>query len=384
MSLGNSTFRGGPIFDGITLHEGKAARFENGVLQGIVPAAEVDATQAIPLNGDILSPGFIDLQVNGGGGMMLNDAPSLETIRTIATAHRPRGTTALLPTLISDSRARTYAAIEATIAAVEARVPGVVGLHLEGPHLSIARKGAHDASHIRPMETDDLRRLIDAKRALPVLKVTVAPENVTPDQVAALAEAGILVSLGHTDADYDTCLTYAQAGARCVTHLFNAMSQMGNRAPGVVGAALTAPQLSAGLIADGVHVHPATMAAAWRAKAGPGQMFLVTDAMAVAGTDQSEFTLNNRRILRRDGQLRLEDGTLAGADLDLIMAISVLVQQVGVPLTAALAAATSIPAHVAGLDDGHLSAGKTPLNSVIRISPDLRQAIPIISDGELT
>ena len=156
--------------------------------------------------------------------------------------------------------------------------------------------------------------------------MTLAPENVTPDQVKALAGAGILVALGHSDADFATCLTYAKAGASCVTHLFNAMSQLGNREPGLVGAALTSGALSAGLIADGVHVHPATMRTAWAAKTGPGQIYLVSDAMAVAGTNQTEFFLEGRHISRKDGRLTLEDGTLAGADLDLTTALSVLTQ----------------------------------------------------------
>ncbi|MEM8731622.1 MAG: N-acetylglucosamine-6-phosphate deacetylase [Pseudomonadota bacterium] len=362
---------GGPIFDGHTVHQGAAARFVDGRFDRLVAVGDLPAGATVTdLDGDILAPGCVDLQVNGGGGLLLNDAPSVDTLSTICAAHRGLGTTRLLPTLISDRVEITQAAIAAVTAALGEGVPGVVGLHLEGPHLSLARKGAHDGAVIRPMTARDLEMLLSAKAAIPVLKVTIAPENVTLAQVAQLSQAGILVSLGHTDADYDTCMAYAAAGATCATHLFNAMSQMGNRAPGLVGAVLANAALSAGLIADGVHVHPATMRAAWAAKTGPGRIFLVSDAMAVAGTDLSEFTLNDRIIRREDGQLRLLDGTLAGADLDLIRAMGVLVSQVGVPLVDALSAATVVPARLCGLTRHHLRGPGLPLDQVIRMSRD--------------
>ena len=337
---------GGPIFDGERLHSSSAAVFENGKLSRITP--ESDAPDGTDLDGDILSPGFTDLQVNGGGGVLLNADPSVDTIQRIATAHLGLGTRHLLPTLITDTPEITQAAIAAAFEACKAGTPGVAGLHLEGPHLSVERKGAHDANLIRPMEQPDLDTLLAAARELPALMVTLAPESVTPAQVTALAEAGVIVSLGHTDADFDTCATYAKAGARLVTHLFNAMSQLGSRAPGLVGAALHSATLSAGLIADGIHVHPATMRAAFKAKTGPSKIFLVSDAMAVAGSDLTSFTLNGRDIHRRDGRLTLADGTLAGADLDLVTAVRVLVQDVGLPLETALASATSIPAKIIG------------------------------------
>ncbi|MEX0286598.1 MAG: N-acetylglucosamine-6-phosphate deacetylase [Paracoccaceae bacterium] len=364
------------MFDGHRLQQGLALRFAEGRLQDIVPEDEAGEGERIDVDGDILSHGYVDLQVNGGGGVMLNDAPSVDALRQIAIAHRSLGTVALLPTLITDTRETTQAAIAAARAAVEAGVAGIAGLHLEGPHLSIARKGAHDAALIRPMEDSDLNALLEAARVLPALKVTVAPENTTPEQVATLARAGVRVALGHTDADYDTCVAYAQAGASCVTHLFNAMSQLGNRAPGVVGAALDCDGLSAGLIADGIHVHPASIRAAWAAKAGSDAIYLVSDAMAVAGTGLSEFHLNGRLIRRRDRTLRLEDGTLAGADLDLTTAVRILTNDCGVTLTDALAAATRVPAQVIG-QAGVLRPDHTPQRNVIRIRPDLSAANPI-------
>nr|WP_094022611.1 N-acetylglucosamine-6-phosphate deacetylase [Maliponia aquimaris] len=367
MSMAVLTFRNGPIFDGTRLRAGHAARYEDGQLVALLPEGDCAKGGAeVDLQGDILSPGYVDLQVNGGGGVLLNDAPSLDTLRRIAEAHHGLGVSALLPTLITDTPDITHAAISAAIAAVQAGVPGIAGLHLEGPHLSVARKGAHDPALIRPMETEDLRALLEAARQLPILKVTIAPENVTEAQVSALAKAGVLVSLGHSDAGYDTCRRYFAAGARCATHLFNAMSQLGNREPGLVGAVLASGHVSCGLIADAVHVHPETMRAAWAAKRGPGRIYLVSDAMAVAGTDLTGFTLGGRRITRRDGVLTLQDGTLAGADLDLTTALRVLVQQVGVELEQALQAAVSVPAAVIGL-----TSDLGTLTDAIRISPDL-------------
>lgn len=371
MSDGRVTYAGGPIFDGTTLHSDMAVRFGDGVFQKLVPAREAHGDpNLIDLGGDILSPGYVDLQVNGGDGVMLNDAPGVETLARISAAHRRLGVTGLLPTLITDTPEKTAATIQAAKNAIARGIPGILGLHLEGPHLSVAKKGAHDANLVRPMEDADLRLLLDAANALPVLKVTIAPENVTLAQTEAMAGAGILVSLGHTAARFDTCMAYARAGARCVTHLFNAMSQLDSREPGLVGAALANGGLSAGLIADAIHVHPAAMAAAWAAKQGPGKLFLVSDAMAVAGTEAREFQLEGRRISRRDGRLTLDDGTLAGADLDLTTAIRVLVRDMGVPLAEALAAATRVPAELIG-QSAILSPGQTAEDAVIRIAADL-------------
>lgn len=316
---------------------------------GFVPLSDLPAGIArVDLGHGVLMPGHVDLQVNGGGGVMLNDAPSPDTLTRMGAAHARLGATTILPTLITDRPDVTAAAIDAAVAACAAGAPGIAGLHLEGPHLDPARAGAHDPALIRPMEVADVRLLCDAAARLPVLKVTLAPASVTLDQIRTLARAGVLVSLGHADADFATCAAAARAGARCVTHLFNAMRQMAGREPGVVGAALHLGGLSAGLIADGIHVHPVTMGAAIRAKAGPGRMFLVSDAMAVAGTDLDGFILNGRRITRASGRLTLADGTLAGADLDLTTALRVLVDDAGVQLAQAAAMTTSIPADLIG------------------------------------
>lgn len=340
---------GARIFDGEQWLDNAALIVRGERVEGVVAAADVPAgVERHFLDGGMVAPGFVDLQVNGGGGVMLNDLPDVATIRTICVAHARFGTTALLPTLITDTPEITAAAIEAGKRAAAERVPGFLGLHLEGPHLSLARKGAHDPALIRPMTPADEAALIGARTALPVLLTTVAPESVRPQQVAALVEAGVVVSLGHTDTSYAVARAYGDSGASVVTHIFNAMSQLGSREPGLVGAAIEAGGLHAGLIADGVHVDPATIRIALRAKQGPGRIFLVTDAMAPLGTDMDSFTLNGRNIYRRDGSLRLADGTLAGADLDMASALRFMHRTIGLELGEALRMASTYPAQAAG------------------------------------
>lgn len=336
-------FRGAALFDGTTLHrdaglavdEGRVAETPKGGAGG----------EEVWLDGGYLLPGFLDLQVNGGGGHLVSGRTTAADLAAVCEVHARQGATGILPTLITDTAEATAAVIAAGLAASRAGTPGFLGLHLEGPHLDPRRKGAHDAALIRPMEADDLNRLCGAARSLPSLLVTVAPESVMPEQIAALAGAGAIVSLGHTDCSHATAVAAFRAGARCATHLFNAMSQLGNREPGLVGAVLTEP-VFAGLIADAIHVVPAAMKIAMAAN--PDGVFLVSDCMAVAGTSMTEFTLGGRRILRRDGRLTLEDGTLAGADLTLPQAIATLVQQVGVAPEMAFAMATSRPAACLG------------------------------------
>jgi N-acetylglucosamine-6-phosphate deacetylase len=223
----------------------------------------------------------------------------------------------------------------------------------------VARKGAHDPALIRPMEDADLARLVAARPKLPNLLTTVAAETVRPEQIAALVAAGIVVSIGHSDATYAQLGAAAEAGATMVTHLFNAQSQLGNREPGVVGAALDLGTLNAGLIADGIHVHSASIGVALRAKREPGRIFLVTDAMCVAGTDMTSFELTGRTVYRKEGALRLADGTLAGADLSMIDAVRFMHRTVGISLDEALRMASAYPAAAIGVaeDFGHLRQG---------------------------
>jgi N-acetylglucosamine-6-phosphate deacetylase len=355
-----SAITGARIFDGQHWHDDAALLVEFGHVSGIAGADAIPANaERVRLDGGMLVPGFIDLQVNGGGGVLFNNDPSVEAIRTICAAHAQFGTTALLPTLITDTVPVNVAAIAAGKRAAEQGVPGFIGLHLEGPHLSLARKGTHDPALIRPMDDADLARLVAARADLPNLLCTVAAETATPDQIAALVAAGIIVSVGHSDAGTATASAAFAAGASMATHLFNAMSQLGNREPGVVGAVLTNDAVSAGLIADGIHVHPAAIQVALRAKTGEGRIFLVTDAMSQTGTDIKTLTLNGRTITRADGALRLADGTLAGADLDMIDAVEFMHSRIGLPLDEAIRMASLYPAQAMGIEGeyGHLQPG---------------------------
>lgn len=353
MSLAQKAFKGIDIFDGLVRHRNHALVIEGGKVVSILPEDSVDPAIAVETLVDgILIPGFVDLQVNGGGGVMLNDDPSLGALQRMAKAHSALGATSILPTLITDAPEKTPSAIEAATSAISHGVHGILGLHFEGPHLAVSRCGAHDPNYIRPMTDQDIEILQGAAQKLPVVKVTVAPESVLPEQIASLVSAGIIVSIGHSDATYDQVAQAVAAGASCTTHLFNAMRQMSGREPGVVGAALTHGKLSAGLIADGLHVHPSSIRVAQNSKCGPGRIFLVSDAMAVAGTEDDHFDLGGRVVTRSDGRLSLGNGTLAGADLDLLTAVRNMIRWGIVEEDTAFAMATSIPARIAGLSDG--------------------------------
>ncbi|WP_299917129.1 N-acetylglucosamine-6-phosphate deacetylase [uncultured Roseobacter sp.] len=337
-------FVGARIHDGQTLYDNHALVVDR---DGALTTCPRDSLpQDCPtehLQGGIITPGFVDLQVNGGGGVMFNDHQTVDALNTIAEAHATTGAIALLPTLITDTPERTSAAIDAVEQFIAQKVRGIIGIHLEGPHLSVARKGAHDPNLIRVMTDEDMSLLLDAADRLANVMVTVAPESTSCAQIKELSNAGIVVSLGHTNADYATCMHAFDAGARCVTHLFNAMSQIGNREPGLVGATLSRDDVYAGLIADGIHVHPAAIRIALAASKNSDGVFLVSDAMATAGSDIKQFSLNDRDVFRKDHRLTLEDGTLAGADLDLPRAISVMIAQAGESEEQAVRRATSAP-----------------------------------------
>ena len=363
---------GSRIFDGDAWHDDAALVIRDGLVDGIVAASAIPPElRRIDMDGGMLAPGFVDLQVNGGGGVMLNDHPDLDSIETICRAHAPFGTTALLPTLITDTPEITAAAVAAGTEAARRKLPGFLGLHLEGPHLSLARKGAHDPKLIWSMTDTDQAALIAARAKIPVLLTTLAPESVDAARVAALKQAGVVISLGHTDTSYATASAYAEAGASMVTHLFNAMSQLGNREPGLAGATIDSGALFAGLIADGIHVDPATMGIALRAKQGPARIFLVTDAMATLGTALTSFTLNGRTIHRKDGRLTLADGTLAGADLDMISAVRFVHRIIGLDLAEALRMASTYPAQAVGQGHRLGRLGKGTAADIVALSDDL-------------
>ena len=263
----------------------------------------------VDLGGGVLAPGFIDVQVNGGGGALMNDHPSADVVARIAESHRKYGTVGVMPTLVTDTPEKMRAAI-AAVREARRRFPSVLGIHLEGPFLDPARKGAHDANYIRPIEPSDIEMIAGADCG--AMMLTVAPNRVPADAIRALAARGVLVSLGHSEATYEEAQAGLAAGARAFTHLFNAMSPFQGRKPGMVGAALDSKEAFVGIIADGHHVHPASLRIAFAAKPHD-RMMLITDAMPPAADGPDSFMLQGRRVARVDGCLRLGDGTIAGS-----------------------------------------------------------------------
>lgn len=367
-------YQNGRVFDGTRLRDDVALIADAGRVSAIVPTMDLPAGDIHDLRGDLLCPTFVDLQVNGGGGVMFNDAPNEQTLSVIARAHRAAGTGTLMPTLISDTPAVTRAAIDAV---ANTAVPGIAGLHLEGPHLDVERAGAHKPRMIRPLRADDLDLYLDAALRLPRLLITLAPEAASNEQISQLSQAGVIVSLGHSATGYSAAKAAFAAGASMATHLFNAMGPFHHRDPGLAGAALaTGRKVNVGLIADGVHVHPAMLGTAYRAKQGGRNTFLVTDAMAPFGTDMPEFALHGRHVKVDGACLTLPDGTLAGANTDLLSAARLMVHDAGVPLVAALRMVTRSPALAARLPApaGQLLPG-SPLP--LRIAADLSDLKPL-------
>jgi len=345
-SLAPFTIAAPRIFDGTALRGPALVRVANGQIDdvGFTGAASA-ATIALPPD-TILAPGFIDIQVNGGGGVLLNDAPTEAGIRRIAAAHRKHGTTGLLPTLITD-RVEVMEEL-ARRTAVARQVPGVLGFHLEGPALNKARKGIHLEPEIRVPDARDvaaIKSFAGCGRSL----VTLAPECVAPALIDDLAHAGLRVAAGHSDASAAQIKQAADQGLTGVTHLFNAMSQLTARAPGVVGAALDDDRLFAGIICDGLHVDAVGLRLAYRCK-GRDRLMLVSDAMALVGTGQQHFMLQGRRITLEDGRLTGPDGTLAGAHLTMMEAVRNAVAWLGVGLADALAMASRTPAAFLGFE----------------------------------
>ncbi len=299
------------------------------------------------LNGSLLLPGFIDTQVNGGGGVLFNDEPTIDTIRRMGAAHRKFGTTGFLPPLSRDDLSVMERAIGAVAAAIRESVPGVLGIHLEGPFLSTARKGVHNAEKFRQIDSQALELLTSLKAGKTL--VTLAPEMTTPETIGKLRAAGVIVSAGHTNASYDDILEAYRQGLTGFTHLFNAMSPLTGREPGVVGAALSNPDAYCGIIVDARHVHPQTLKLALRCK--PHDRFmLVTDGLANVGTAKESFNLLGATIRIENGVYVDENGTLAGSALDMSQAVRNAIGYLDVSLCEALAMASTAPARFLGLD----------------------------------
>ena len=349
---------------------GRAVLIEQGRILALLPPDDprCRAARAYDLGGQLLLPGFIDSQVNGGGGVLFNDAPSVESIRAIGAAHRRFGTTGFLPTLISADLDIVARAIAAVRGALEAGVPGVLGIHIEGPFLNVARKGVHDPAKLRELDPSGLGLLSSLRGGRTV--VTLAPETTTPHMIEQLVTAGVVVSAGHTNATYAEMQAALDHGLTGYTHLFNAMSQLTGREPGVVGAALDDPRGWCGIIVDGAHTDPAVLRIALKCK--PHERFmLVTDAMPGVGTNNASFELQGRRITVSGYVCLDEDGRLAGSNIDMASCVRNAVTLLGVPLTTAVRMASEFPAAFLKL-----------AHEIGRIAPGYRANL-VLADDEL-
>lgn len=335
-----------------------AVTIEAGRIMNIGPVADLpDAGERVVLEAGYLTPGFIDLQVNGGGGVLFNDAPDPAGVRAIAAAHRPFGATGLFPTLISDDLDVLDRAVDAVETAIAQDAPGILGVHLEGPFLNVAKKGVHNPEKFRTLDEDAIARLSRLKGGKTL--VTLAPELTAPGQIQALVARGVVVAAGHTNADYDQARAAEAEGLSGYTHLFNAMSPLVSRAPGAVGAALASPRVWAGMIVDTHHVHPAALRVALKCL-GPDRAVLVTDAMPTVGARSETFTLYGQTIRAEAGRLTTADGTLAGSHLDMMTAVKNAVAHLDVSLAEAVHMASTAPARAMGVADktGSIAVGK--------------------------
>ncbi len=367
------------VFDGETIRSGLAVVVDGSRIAEVVSEDKLAAgIERRVLNGGLLVPGFIDVQVNGGGGALLNDNPTIDTVRRIAESHRKFGTTGMLPTVITDAPEVLSKAIAAVKAARAENVPGVLGIHIEGPFLDRERKGAHELRFIRAMTDADVARIANADCGSVML--TLAPNRVPPDLIKSLAGQGVLVSLGHSEASLAEVTKALASGARAFTHLFNAMSQMNGRAPGMVGAALADRDSYCGLIVDGFHVHDAAMKVALAAKPH-NRIMLVTDAMPTAAGGPESFELQGRKIHLRNGKLQLDDETLAGSNLTMDEALRYGVEKLNVGLDDALRMASVNPAAFLRRDHelGRIKSGY--LASLVHLNDDL-QVLETWIDGK--
>ena len=320
------------------------------------------------LGGGILSPGFIDTQVNGGGGTLFNSNPNIENIKTIKTAHLRFGTTSMLPTLISDDFDKMRAAIEAVNGATKSGEVGIIGIHLEGPFLNEAKKGVHDKEKFRIIDDEAIKLICSLKHGKTL--ITLAPEKAPDGAIAALSRQGIIIAAGHSGASFDEIQSAIEDGLSGFTHLFNAMSQIEARAPNIVGAALANPQCYSGIIIDLVHVHSQNILMAHKIL-GSKALMLVTDAMPCVGTGAKEFELYGKKIIVKDGSCFDENGTLAGSALDMASAARNAHKKVGLPLGQSLQMASETPAKFLGLDKkiGSIRAGLDA--DLVHLSDDL-------------
>jgi N-acetylglucosamine-6-phosphate deacetylase len=354
------------LFDGLRIRSGVALRIDSGGIAEVAEAFEPrTADRPVWRSECIACPTFVDLQVNGGGGVLFNNEPTPDALRTIAAAHRKGGTGAWLPTLLTTTPEVMTTAVEAVLAMYGQH--GVAGMHIEGPHISPDFRGAHALEHIRPLDdhTWALLRHLRA-RDVPVI-LTLAPERLPPGALPELVGMGIKVSIGHTGATEQQGRDALAAGASLFTHLFNGMPPLRTKQVGLPGVALDSPAWC-GIIADGYHVADTMLRLAVRAKRGPGMLFAVTDAMPTVHGPK-EFQLYGNTLRLHEGRLVDARGSLAGVHIDMIGTLRRLAQNVELPLEVALAMVTSAPARAMGLEGRHgVLAANTP-GDVLLLDP---------------
>ena len=330
------------LFDGEQWFENVSVSINNGVVHAVAPASG-------KVQPGLLVPGFIDVQVNGGGGALFNTAPNRQSLRTMMQAHARFGTTAMLPTVITDSVSVMQQAADAIASAIAEKEPGIIGVHFEGPHLSVPKKGVHPQQHIRGLSAAEMA--IYGRADLGIKLITVAPENITPAQIRELTALNVIVCLGHSNADAATVQAALAAGATGFTHLYNAMSALTSREPGMVGVALSDPDSWCGVIFDGHHMHPVAAKVALAAKPR-GKLMIVTDAMSPVGTDDTEFDFFTGKVIREGSKLTNEAGSLAGSVLDMAAAVKYAVQGLAVSPAEALRMASLYPAQFLSCRNG--------------------------------
>jgi N-acetylglucosamine-6-phosphate deacetylase len=351
------------LFDGLLVHDNMHMEVNAGIINSIKKAHLSPLTADVELNG-LVCAGFIDTQVNGGGGVLFNYEPSITTLVTMMQAHSKYGTTAMLPTLITDSSEVMKDAANAVADAITEAVPGIIGIHYEGPNLSKEKRGIHPSGYVRAISDTDLATF--TRSDIGKVLVTIAPENLAPDVITDLVTQGVVVSLGHSGATVEQALGAIQAGATCTTHLFNAMSGLTAREPGLINIALSDVRVTSGLIVDLHHVHPQNCALAYQC-IGADRLMLVTDAMAHVGSDLQTLEWLDSTITRMDGKLTLKDGSLAGSCLDMNSAVKNMVDLLKQQprwsnaddlLANVLNMASQVPAGLLGIEDiGKLKRG---------------------------
>jgi N-acetylglucosamine-6-phosphate deacetylase len=358
------------VFNGDNFLDGYAVIIKDEFIKDVIPRSQMpEGLETLDLDGALIAPGFIDLQVNGGGGVLFNDDPSPEGIAEIYEAHKKFGTTYFLPTFITDSRDKIFMAMDAVRVYMAEGKPGVLGMHLEGPFISMAKKGTHNPKAIRRLSDEDIYDIQKMGGGEVIKVLTLAPECVNKEQVCRLKDQGITVSAGHTNATYKQAVQSFEWGISMATHLFNGMSLFGSREPGVTGAVLDSDDIWAGIIVDGFHVDFASVRLAKKLK--KQRLVLVTDAMPPVGTEVSEFKLGDLKVFCRDGKCINEEGGLAGSALDMAAAVGNCVRHVGVSLEEALRMASMYPAQAIGMG-----------NRLGRIAQDY-EASMVVLDEEL-